>query len=105
MTQQPGDASLSGALSPAELFDRIAGNQSPRAAIIDCRRILRIGLLPRARMLRSKRGESVEEALHRTIDAMMWEDPPDDQTTAILVSELGDASVITGAPRRRSGRI
>ena len=92
----PGDwqrvdssASLSGSLTPSQLFDRIAGGQ-PWAAIIDCRKILRIGLLPRSRVLRRKGCESIDEALHRVIDEMMWEDPPDDHTTAILVGECGD---------------
>ena len=78
---------LTAELSPAQLFDRIA--RRPTIAIIDCRSVLRVGLLPRTRVLRRKRGESYESALEALIDEMMWEAPPGDRSAAIVVGERG----------------
>ena len=76
-------AALTGTLTPAELFDRIAGG--PTVAIFDCRKILRIGLLPRSCVVRRKGMEDMDKAMERVLEEMMWDDPPDDQSTAILV--------------------
>ena len=95
-------AALTGTLTPAELFDRIAGG--PTVAIFDCRKILRIGLLPRSCVVRRKGMEDMDKAMERVLEEMMWDDPPDDQSTAILVGaraegdeEADDASEIAAA--------
>ena len=82
-----GTTPLTAELSPAQLFDWIA--RRPTIAIIDCRSVLRVGLLPRTRVLRCKRGESYESALEALIDEMMWEAPPGDRSAAIVVGERG----------------
>ena len=95
-------ATLSATLSPAELFDRIAGG--PSIAILDCRKVLRVGLIPRSRVVRRKGEATLEAAIGRVVDDMMWETPPDDQSTAILIGhwpeddpESDDADVIAVA--------
>ena len=76
------------ALKPAKLFDMLA--DEPTCLIVDCRLVLRTGLLPRSRVLRCKGKETLRQALDRVIETCMWEDPPADQSRAILVSQLED---------------
>lgn len=76
-------------LSPAALFDTLSGGD-PTCLIMDCRLVLRTGILPRARVLRQKRAETLGQALERVIEQCMWEDPPEDQSRAILVGQLED---------------
>ena len=83
-------------LSAPELFDILASQNT--VLILDCRQVLSTGLLPRARVLRAKGNESNGEALDRVIEDCMWEDPPKDQSRAVLVGkrqeEGSDADIL-----------
>ena len=71
---------------PEELINLCTG---PPVLVIDCRKILRIGLFPGAIVLRRKRKEAtLEQALDRLIEEMMFDAPPEDQTRAFLLSQV-----------------
>ena len=73
-------------IEPIDLLNLYAG---PSFLTIDCRRILRIGMLPRSVPLRRKPKDSLETALDRIIEEYMFTQPPEDMTKALLLDFKG----------------
>ena len=70
-------------LSGLEVFRLISG---PSVLTIDCRSVLRVGLLPRSRVLRQRRNETLEQAIDRVIEEIMFDAPPEDMSVVLLVA-------------------
>ena len=77
-------------VEPAEVLNLLAG---PSFVIIDCRRILRCGMLPRSVVLRRKDDkETLERAIERTFEHLMYTIPPEDERLALLLDFKGTDS-------------
>lgn len=75
-------------VEPASVLDLF----SPRILIVDCRRILRVGLLPGSIVFRRRRQETLEQAMDRLVEDVMFSSPPEDRSRALLLDCTGSES-------------
>lgn len=77
------------ALDYIEPIDVLNLLSMPKFLIIDCRRILRTGLLPNTAVFRRRGEETLEKAMGRIIEDVMFTNPPEDQSRALIVDYNG----------------
>lgn len=81
-------ASTIEAMDPIDVANMFS---SSKFLVVDCRRILRAGLLPNTAVFRRRGSETLEQAMDRVIEEVMFTNPPEDQRRALLVDYLGAA--------------
>lgn len=98
------------ALDYIEPIDVLNLLSMPKFLIIDCRRILRTGLLPNTAVFRRRGEETLERAMGRIIEDVMFTNPPEDQSRALIVDYNGagagvEAEDIAGVAAYLSARV